>query len=78
MLDWAENYPSVIELYQIADHPALSPKIRHMQWRVIPAFFLGEFCLTTWKTRHQNLRIDWEVGHYACGLAWLIVDANFC
>jgi hypothetical protein len=80
MLNWAENYPSVIELYQIADHPALSPKSRHLQWQVIPASFLGGFCSTTWKTRHQHLPIDWEVGEggcYACGLAWLIVDANF-
>jgi hypothetical protein len=75
MLNWVENYPSVIELYQTADYPALSPKIRHFQWRVFPASFLGVFCSTMWKTRHQNPPIDWEVGEggrYACGLAWLI------
>jgi hypothetical protein len=30
------------------------------------------FCFTTWKTRHENPAIDWEVGEggrYACGLA---------
>jgi hypothetical protein len=43
MLNWAENYQPVIELYQTADHPALSPKIRHFQWRVFPASFLGGF-----------------------------------
>jgi hypothetical protein len=36
MLNWAENYPSVIELYQTADHPALSPKSCHLQWRILP------------------------------------------
>jgi hypothetical protein len=42
MLNWAEIYPSVIELYQTADHPAaLSPKIRHLQWRVFLASFLS-------------------------------------
>jgi hypothetical protein len=75
MLNWAENYPSVIELYQTADHPTLSPKVGHLLWRVFPAHFLAGFCFTTWKTRHRNPAIDWEVGegeHYACALAWLI------
>ena len=39
MSNWAESYPSVIELYQTADHPALSPKIRHLQWRVLWRLF---------------------------------------
>ncbi len=39
--------------------------------------FLGVFCSTAWKTRHQNPPFDWGVGEgeggrYACGLAWLI------
>jgi hypothetical protein len=54
MLNWVENYPSVIKLYQTADHPALSPKIHHFQRRVFPASFLGGFGSTMWKTRHQN------------------------
>jgi hypothetical protein len=40
------------------------------------ASFLGVFCSTTWKTRHQNLPIDWGVGEggrYTFGLAWLIL-----
>jgi hypothetical protein len=79
MLNWVENYPSIIELYQTADHPALSPKVGSLQWWVFLAPFLGGFCSTTWKTRHQNLLIDWEVGEggrYACGLAWLIFTTN--
>jgi hypothetical protein len=65
----------LIELYQTADHPALSPKICLLQWRVSPSSFLGGFCSTTWKTRLENPPIDWEVGEggrYAWGLAWLI------
>jgi hypothetical protein len=86
-LNWAENYPSVIELYQTVDHPILSPKIRLSLWRVFPASFLGGFCCITWKTRHQNPPIDWEVGEggrYACGLAhfhngysFLTISSNF-
>jgi hypothetical protein len=71
MLNWAENYQPVIELYQTADHLALSPKVGHLQWQVFLAYFLGGFCSTTWKTRHQNPPNDWKVGEggrYACGL----------
>jgi hypothetical protein len=53
---------STIELYQTADHPALSLKSGHLPWRVSTAHFLGGFCSTTWKTRHQNPPFDWEVG----------------
>ncbi len=79
MLNWVQNYPSVIELYQTADHPALSHKVCHLQWRDFPAYFLGGFCSTTWKTRHQNPPIDWDVwegGRYACGLAWLFFTTD--
>jgi len=70
-----ENYQSVIELYQSADHPALSPKSGGSPWRVAVVHLFGGFCSTTWKTRQKNPPIDWEVGEggrYACGLAWLI------
>jgi hypothetical protein len=75
ILNWAENYQPVIELYQTADHPALSPKSGDSPWRVAVAHLFGGFCSTTWKTRQKNPRIDWEVGeggHYAFGLAWFI------
>jgi hypothetical protein len=68
-LNWAENYQSIIELYQSADHPALSTG------RVTEAYLFGGFCSTTWKTRQKNPSIDWEVGEggrFAFGLAWLI------
>jgi hypothetical protein len=74
-LNWAENYQSVIELYQTADHPALSPKSGDLPWLVTEAYLFGGFCSTTWKTRQKNPPIDWEVGEggcYAFGLAWLI------
>jgi hypothetical protein len=70
-----ENYQSVIELYQTADHPALSPKSGGSPWRVAVAHLFWGFWSTTWKTRQKNPSIDWEVGEgvrYAFGLAWLI------
>jgi hypothetical protein len=39
-LNLAENHQPVNELYQTADHPALSPKIGGPEWRVATA---GEF-----------------------------------
>jgi hypothetical protein len=72
ILNWAENYQSVIELYQTADHPALSPKSGGSPWLVAVAHLFGEFCSTTWKTRQKNPQIDWEVGEGdAMHLAWL-------
>jgi hypothetical protein len=74
ILNWAENYQPIIELYQTADRPALSPTSGGWPWRVAVAHLFGGFCSTTLKTRQKNLPIDWEVGEggrYACGLAWL-------
>jgi len=70
-----ENYQPVIEVYQTADHTALSPKSGDSPWRVAVAHLICGFCSTTWKTRQKNLPIDWEVvegGCHAYGLAWLI------
>jgi hypothetical protein len=74
-LNLAENYQPVIELYQTADHPTLSPKSGGPEWRVAMADEFGRFWLTTWKNRQNHLPIDLaggEGGRYACGLAWLI------
>jgi hypothetical protein len=79
-LNWAENYQPVIELYQTADLPALSPKSGASEWRVAVAHLFGGFCSTTWKTRQKNPPIDWEVGEggrYACGLAHFHNGYNF-
>jgi hypothetical protein len=78
MLNWAENYQSIIELYQTADHPTLSPKRGDLPWQVAMAHFLGGFCFTTWKTRLQNPPFDWEVGGDAMSgsLAWLTFTTN--
>jgi hypothetical protein len=71
-LNWSENYQSVIELYQTADHPALSPKSGGLPWRVAVAYFFGGFWSTTWKTRQKNPPIDWLVGEGdAMHVAWL-------
>jgi hypothetical protein len=50
-LNWAENYQPVNELYQTADHPALSPDFYHPERRVKTAGEFGGSGITTWKTR---------------------------
>jgi hypothetical protein len=57
-LNFAENYQSVNELYQTADHPALSPKSRDPEWRVATADKFGGFWITTWKTRQKYSPFD--------------------
>ncbi len=54
----AENYQPVIELYQTADHPALSPKSGGPEWRVAIAGEFGGSWFTTWKTRQKYPPID--------------------
>jgi hypothetical protein len=87
-LNWAENYQPVIELYQTADHPALSPKSGGSPWRVAMAHLSGGFCSTTWKTRQKNPPIDWEVGeggryawlglaHFHNGYSFLTISPNY-
>jgi hypothetical protein len=57
-LNLAENYQPVNELYQTTDHPALSPKICHPEWRVKTAGEFGGSGITTWKTRGKYLPFD--------------------
>jgi len=57
-LNLAENYQPVNELYQTADHPALSPRICHPEWRVKTAGEFGGSGITTWKTRGKYLPFD--------------------
>jgi len=72
-LNLAENYQPVIELYQTADHPALSPKSGGPEWRVAMAGEFGGFWITTWKTRQKYPPIGGGGrGTLACGLVWLI------
>jgi hypothetical protein len=64
-LNLAENYQPVIELYQTADHPTLSPKSGGPEWRVAMAGKFGGSWFTTWKTRQKNPPIElagWEGG----------------
>jgi hypothetical protein len=49
-LNLAANHQPVNELYQTADHPALSPRFCHPKWRVILASQFGGSGITTWKT----------------------------
>jgi hypothetical protein len=57
-LNLAENYQPVNELYQTADHPALSPKSRDPEWRLVMAHNFGGFWITTWKSRQKYLPFD--------------------
>ena len=49
----AEIYQPILELYQTADHPALSPGFCHLEWRVKTADNYGGSGITTWKTRRK-------------------------
>jgi hypothetical protein len=61
-LNWAENYQPVHELYQTADHPALSPDFCHPEWRVKTA---DNF---TWKTRGKYSPSDLAGGGGTLGV----------
>jgi len=50
-----ENYQPVIELYQTADHPALSTKSGSSPWRVAVAHLFGGFCSTTFENPPEKL-----------------------
>ena len=54
----AENYQPVNELYQTADHPALSPKSGGPECLVATAGKFGELWITTWKTRQKYSPFD--------------------
>jgi hypothetical protein len=83
----AENYQSVIELYQTADHPALSPKSGGPEWRVPMAGEFGGFWITTWKTRQKHPPIGLARGrgeacmwlglaHFHNGYSFLMISPN--
>ncbi len=57
-LNLAEYYQPVNELYQTADHPAISPKSGGPEWRVATASKFGGFWITTWKTRQKHSPFD--------------------
>jgi hypothetical protein len=86
-LNLAENYQPVIELYQTADHPALSPKSGGPEWRVATAGEFGGFWITTWKTRRNTRHLTWRVGegdacmrfglaHFLNAYSFLMISPN--
>jgi hypothetical protein len=86
-LNFAENYQPVIELYQTADHPALSPKSGGPEWRVTTAGEFGGFWITMWKTRQKYPPIDLAGGegdacmwfglaHFLNGYSFLMISPN--
>jgi hypothetical protein len=58
LLNLGENYQPVNELYQTADHPALSTKSRGPEWRVATAGKFGGFWIITWKTHQKYSPFD--------------------
>jgi hypothetical protein len=76
-LNLAENYQTVNELYQTTDHPALSPKSCHPEWRVATAG-LG---LPRGKPAENTRHLTWRVGEgHACmrfGLAHFLNGYSF-
>jgi hypothetical protein len=78
------NYQPVNELYQTADHPALSPDFCHPERRVKTAGgFVGSE-ITTWKTRgkyspsdlaggEMTLGVRFGLAHFSNGL-WFFDD----
>ena len=76
-MNLAENYQPVNELYQTADHPALSPDFCHPELRVKTADNSGGSGITTWKTRGKYSPSDLAGGgggRLGCGLVWLILQ----
>jgi hypothetical protein len=61
-LNLAENYQPVNELYQTADHPALSPDFCHPDRRVKTADKFGGSGITTWKTSGKYSPSDFAGG----------------
>jgi hypothetical protein len=83
-LNLAENYQPVIELYQTADHTALSPKSGGPEWQVTTAGKFGGFWITTWKTRQKYLAVEGEgdacmwlgLAHFLNGYSFLMISPN--
>ncbi len=81
----AENYQPVNELYQTADHPALSPDFFHPERRVKTAGEFGGSEITTWKTCGKyspsdladggggTLGVRFGLAHFSNGL-WFFDD----
>jgi hypothetical protein len=69
-LNLAENYQTIIELYQTADHPALSPISGGPKWRVAMAGKFGGFWITTWKTRQKYSTFDLAGGGEGDACMW--------
>jgi hypothetical protein len=67
-LNLAENYQPVNELYQTADHLALSPKSCDPEWRLATAHNFGGFWITTQKTCQKYSPFDLAGGG---GDAWM-------
>jgi hypothetical protein len=88
-LNFAENYQPVIELYQTADHPALSPKSGGPEWRVATAGEFSGFWITTWNTCQKYSPFDLAGGggrgdacvwfglaHFLNGYSFLMISPN--
>jgi hypothetical protein len=82
-LNLAENYQPVIELYQTADHPALSPKSGGPEWRVNSADSGSPRGKPARNTRHLTWRVGegedcmrFGLAHFLNGYSFLMISPN--
>jgi hypothetical protein len=69
-LNWADFYQPVNELYQTADHPALSPDFCHLEWRVKTADNFGDLVSPRGKPEENTRHLTWLGGGDAWGEVW--------
>jgi hypothetical protein len=69
-LNLAENYQPLNELYQTADHPALSPDFCHLERWVKTAGEFGGSGITSGKPAENNHHLTWRVGGGRLGEVW--------
>jgi hypothetical protein len=83
-LNLAENHQPVNELYQTADHPTLSPRICHPEWRVKTAGELGSprgkpaenTCHLTWQVGEGDACMRFGLAHFLNGYSFLMISPN--
>jgi hypothetical protein len=86
-LNLAENYQPVNELYQTADHPALSPKSRDPEWRAQQRVNSAALGSPRRKPARNTHHLTWRVGegdacmrfglaHFLNGYSFLMISLN--
>jgi hypothetical protein len=61
-LNWADFYQPIYELYQTADHPALSPDFCHLEWRSKRWIILADLVSPRGKPVENTCHLTWLGG----------------